>query len=74
MNVLGLPLDIAVSRLEAAGYAVETVETRSLKGVESPDSRRVVRAIEIQGEKPLVRLVYAEFKTETDGGSNAPKN
>lgn len=63
MKVLGLPLEVAVSRLEAEGYTVETVETRSLKGVEAPDSRRVIRADMIEGETNRVRLVYAEFKT-----------
>ena len=64
MSVLGLPLDDAVSRLKEAGFAVETVEARSMKGVEAPDSLRVIRQKPLVGtEKPTVRLVYSAFRT-----------
>lgn len=64
MNVLGLPLDEAVSRLEGAGFAVETVEARSMKGVEAPDSLRVIRQTALEEcDKPTVQLVYSAFRT-----------
>ena len=64
MSVLGLPLDEAVSRLEEAGFAVETVEARSMKGVESPDSLRVIRQAALEEcDKPTVLLVYSAFRT-----------
>ena len=64
MSVLGLPLDEAVSRLEGAGFTVQTVETRSMKGVEAPDSLRVVRQTELEGcDKPTILLVYSAFRT-----------
>ena len=64
MSVLGLPLEEAVSRLEGAGYFVETVEARSMKGVDSPDSLRVIRQSMIGGaEKPTVQLIYSAFRT-----------
>ena len=64
ISVLGLPLEAAVSRLEETGFAVETLEARSMKGVEAPDSLRVIRQELLDGsEKPTVRLVYSAFRT-----------
>ena len=67
MNVLALPLETAVSILEAEGYTVETVEARSLKGVAGGDSRRVIRADFPAGsEEKTVRLVYSVFRTAAE--------
>ncbi|MBR0156135.1 MAG: hypothetical protein IJM20_01265 [Clostridia bacterium] len=68
-NVLALELDRAVSILEAEGFAVETVEARSLKGVPGSDAKRVIRQTELSDprrEKRTVRLVYSLFKTAAD--------
>lgn len=71
MNVLGLPLDEAVSRLEEAGFAVQTVEARSMKGVEAPDSLRVIRQTELEEcDKPTVLLVYSAFRTSVYPGND----
>lgn len=65
-EVLGLPLETAVSRLKNEGYEVETVETRSRKGVDG-DTFRVVRQREIPGGNvPKVLLTYCAFKTVVD--------
>lgn len=71
MSVLGLPLDEAVSRLEAEGFAVETVEARSMKGVEAPDSLRVIRQAALEGRSvPTVMLVYSAFRTSVYPGND----
>ena len=64
-QVLGLPLETAAARLKSEGYEVETVETRSRKGVDG-DTFRVVRQRDISSEAggPKVSLVYCCFKTE----------
>ncbi len=63
INVLGLPLELAVKLLERDGYTVETAEARSLKGV-AGDSLRVVRQGLCAGSGgSAVQLVYCEFKT-----------
>ena len=60
MDVLGLPLNTALSRLEAEGKPVRTVEVRSKKGSKG-DDRRVVKVTETDGET----LVYwSAFLTE----------
>lgn len=60
MDVLGLPLNTALSRLEAEGKSVRTVEVRSKKGSKG-DDRRVVKVTETDGET----LVYwSAFLTE----------
>lgn len=64
--MLGQPLDRAVSLLEARGYRIETVETRSRKGVEG-DSLRVIRIEELGCAEPIVRITYSEFKTNVSG-------
>lgn len=66
INVLGLPLELAVKLLERDGYTVETVEARSLKGV-AGDSLRVVRQV-LRPDScgSAVQLVYCEFKTNVD--------
>lgn len=64
-QVLGLPLETALMRLKNEGYEVETVETRSRKGVDG-DTLRVVRQREISSQDgiPKASLVYCCFKTE----------
>ena len=64
MRLEGLELDAAVRLLESEGYSVEAVETRSRKGVDGSDAKRVIRVLELEG-RPVrtVQLVYAEFKT-----------
>ena len=62
-NVLGLPLEAAQAILTAEGFEVSAVEARSKKGVDG-DSVRVVRQIvDESAEKPAVKLIYCEFKT-----------
>lgn len=63
-RVEGLELDAAVRLLEGEGYRVETVETRSRKGVDGSDAKRVIRVLELT-DRPerTVQLVYAEFRT-----------
>ncbi len=65
-NVLGLPLDIAVARLEEEGYSVETAEVRSLKGVEDGDAQRVIRQAADKDRENTVRLVWARFRTAVE--------
>lgn len=66
-NVVALELEVAVSILHSEGYTVETVETRSKKGVPGSDARRVIRQLELTDrETPCVQLVFAEFKTSAD--------
>ena len=63
-KVLGLPLETAVARLKKEGYQVETVETRSRKGVDG-DTFRVVRQRDISDGSGLkISLVYCCFKTK----------
>ena len=65
-NVLGLPLETARAILAEEGFLVEAVEARSKKGVDG-DSLRVVRQLaDTTAEKPTVKLVYCEFKTNID--------
>lgn len=61
--VLGYPLEWARKRLLEAGYAVETSEARSRKGLPGGESR-VVRQ-ELTGNATVL-LTYATFKTELD--------
>lgn len=66
INVLGLALSQAVSLLEAEGYAVETVEVSSKKGVQG-NERRVVRqqALPVlSGGPKRICLTYAVFLTD----------
>ena len=65
-NVLGLPLETAVARLEAEGYSVEAVEARSLKGVQDGDSKRVIRQLAAPDREGTVRLVWARFRTAAE--------
>lgn len=66
-KVLGLELEKAVALLESEGFAVETVEARSMKGVADSDSKRVIRALALNDRSvPTVQLVYSEFKTAAD--------
>lgn len=65
-ELLGLPLEAAVGLLVRDGFAVETVETRSKKGVDGQELR-VVRVREIPSEIPTVQLTYSRFRTRTDG-------
>ena len=66
-KVLGLELEKAVALLESEGFAVETVEARSMKGVADSDSKRVIRALALDDRSvPTVQLVYSEFKTAAD--------
>lgn len=65
MNVLGLELSRAQALLEKAGYAAETCEVASRKGV-AGNERRVVReqALPVApGGQPRVRLTCAVFCT-----------
>ncbi len=71
MSVLGLPLAEAVSRLEGEGFIVQTVEARSMKGVEAPDSLRVIRQTALEEcDKPTVLLVYSAFRTSVYLGND----
>ncbi|MBO4879906.1 MAG: hypothetical protein J5544_06565 [Clostridia bacterium] len=66
-QVLGLELEKAAAILESEGFLVETVEARSLKGVEGADSKRVIRQLLLEGrDVPTVQLVYSGFKTAVD--------
>ena len=63
-KVEGLELDAAVRLLESEGFRVETVETRSRKGVEGSDAKRVIRVLELPDRpEKTIQLVYAEFRT-----------
>ena len=64
-QVLGLPLETALMRLKNEGYEVETVETRSRKGVDG-DTLRVIRQRDISSKDGIMKasLVYCNFKTE----------
>lgn len=61
-NLLGLPLEEAEELLARDGFVVETVETRSRKGVDGRELR-VVRVREIPADSPTVQLTYSRFKT-----------
>ena len=66
ISVLGLPLSEAVALLEAEGYAVETVEVSSKKGVQG-NERRIVRQKELPvlpGGPKRICLTYAVFLTD----------
>ena len=61
-NVLGLDLETATVRLQAAGKPVRLIEVRSKKGGKG-DDRRVIRTVETDTET----IVYwSAFKTEID--------
>ena len=64
ISVLGYELSRATELLEAQGYAVRCVETRSRKGVDGSE-RRVVRQRMNDGQE---ELVWAVFKTECENG------
>ena len=64
ISVLGYELSQATELLEAQGYAVRCVETRSRKGVDGSE-RRVVRQRMNDGQ---AELVWAVFKTECENG------
>ncbi len=64
ISVLGYELSRATGLLEAQGYAVRCVETRSRKGVDGSE-RRVVRQRMNDGQ---AELVWAVFKTECENG------
>jgi len=64
ISVLGYELSRATELLEAQGYAVRCVETRSRKGVDGSE-RRVVRQRMNDGQ---AELVWAVFKTECENG------
>ena len=64
ISVLGYELSRAIELLEAQGYAVRCVETRSRKGVDGSE-RRVVRQRMNDGQ---AELVWAVFKTECENG------
>ena len=59
-ELLGLPLDEAVRRLEAAGETVTCVEVSSRKGSTGTDAR-VIQTERVAG-KTVLR--YARFQTE----------
>ncbi len=63
ISVLGYELAHAIELLEAEGYTVTCVETRSRKGVEGNEAR-VVRERISHGQ---AELVYAVFLTEIGG-------
>ena len=66
ISVLGLPFSEAVALLEAEGYAVETVEVSSKKGVQG-NERRIVRQKELPvlpGGPKRICLTYAVFLTD----------
>ncbi len=60
-DVLGFPLDEALCLLTNEGYTLETLESRSRRGVEGTD-KRVIRQITLGNGH--VQLVYAVFMTE----------
>lgn len=60
IELLGQPLEKAVSILESKGYCVKTIEARSRKGVEG-DSLRVIRITE--EADGVILITYSEFKT-----------
>lgn len=62
MNVLGLPLDIAVERLLPLGKRIETVEISSRKGSAGND-KRVVKAEELDS---VIRITWARFQTDAE--------
>jgi len=62
--VLGYELERARALLEAEGYSVSCVETRSRKGIEGNEAR-VVRQREANG---AVELTYSIFKTDCEFG------
>ena len=64
ISVLGYELSRATELLEAQGYAVRCVETRSRKGVDGSE-RRVVRQRMNDGQ---AELVWAVFKTKCENG------
>ena len=64
ISVLGYELSRAVELLEAQGYTVSCVETRSRKGVDGSEKRVVRQRIR---EGPA-ELVFAVFKTECENG------
>ncbi len=64
ISVLGYELNRATELLEAQGYTVHCVETRSRKGVDGSE-KRVVRQRMNDGQ---AELVFAVFKTECENG------
>lgn len=64
ISVLGYELSRAVELLEAQGYRVSCVETRSRKGVDGSE-KRVIRQRIADGQ---AELVWAVFKTKCENG------
>lgn len=64
ISVLGYELSRAVELLEAQGYRVSCVETRSRKGVDGSETR-VIRQRIADGQ---AELVWAVFKTRCENG------
>ncbi len=62
MNVLGLPLDIAVKRLRPLGKRIEKIEISSRKGSAGND-KRVVKAEELDS---VIRITWARFQTDAE--------
>ena len=60
MDVLGLRLETALSRLAAEGKPVRTVEVRSRKGSKG-DDRRVIKVTETDTETVVC---WSAFRTE----------
>ena len=61
-NVLGLDLETATARLQAAGKPVRLIEVRSKKGGKG-DDRRVIRTV---GTDTETIVYWSAFKTEID--------
>lgn len=64
ISVLGYELSRATELLEAEGYTVHCIETRSRKGVDGSE-KRVVRQRIADGQ---AELVWSVFKTECENG------
>ncbi len=62
MNVLGIPLDLALERLAPLGKRIETVELSSRKGSAGND-KRVVKVEELDN---LIRITWSRFQTDAE--------
>jgi len=61
ISVLGLSLEYAIETLENYGYAVQTIEVRSRKGIKDGQPY-IVR--QIQNDNGVVELAFSVFMTE----------
>ena len=64
ISVLGYELGRAKELLEAEGYSVRCVETRSRKGLNG-NEKRVIRQ---RADGNAVELIWAPFKTDCEYG------